>query len=324
MAAPDPDSLLARVRAFTEARVILTAAELDLVSDLARDPATAAGLAARRGFALRPLTRLLDALVALGLLEKRAGAYRPRPEARALLDRDSPTSALPMLLHQAHLWQRWSTLTQAVDPGAESRAERHSTAAFIGAMHVTARGQAPAVAAAVGIGGARRLLDVGGGPGTYTEAFLTAAPALEATLFDRPEVVAIARERLAASPCLPRVTFVAGDFLRDPLPPHHDLALLSAVIHSCSPEEVRALFASVHRALVPGGRVVVRDYVMNEDRTAPLGGVLFAINMLLNTPGGATYTHDEIVGWLSAAGFVRVRLLAAADTMSALVEGHRP
>lgn len=304
--------------------MILTAAELDLVSDLARDPATAAALAARRGFALRPLTRLLDALVALGLLEKRSGVYRPRPDARALLDRDSPTSVLPMLLHQAHLWQRWSTLTQAVDPAAESRAERRSTAAFIGAMHVAGRGQASAVAAAAGIGGARRLLDVGGGPGTYTEAFLTAAPALEATLFDRPEVVAIARERLASSACFRRVTFVEGDFLRDPLPPHHDLALLSAVIHSCSPEEVRALFANVFSALVPGGHVVVRDFVMSEDRTAPVGGALFAINMLLNTPGGATYTHDEIVGWLTDAGFARVRLLAAADTMSALVEGYRP
>jgi SAM-dependent methyltransferase len=324
MSIPDPERLLSLVRAFNEARVLLTASELDLFSELAREPATASALAERRGFILRPLTCLLDALTALGLLEKSAGTYSCTVEARALLDRDSPTSILPMMLHQAHLWQRWSALTSYVDPKRPSLDWSHWTAAFIGAMHAAARAQAPEIAAAVGVGAARRLLDVGGASGTYTEAFLATSPELRATIFDRPEVVELARERLAESPYVKRITLASGDFLSDPLPAGHDLALLSAIIHSCSPEEVRALFRAVWEALVPGGRIVIRDYVMNADRTAPLGGALFAVNMLVNSGGGSTYTCDEIRSWLEEAGFERVQTIASTETMSSLVEALRP
>ncbi len=303
-----------------EARVLLTAAELDLFSDLEQAPSTAAELAARRGYALGPLIHLLDAITALGLLQKSTGVYRPAPQACPLLCRDSETSVLPMLLHQSNLWRSWSTLTDRIDPDGAQQRQPAWTESFIGAMHVIARGQAPELVKKVGLGEARRLLDVGGASGTYTEAFVNESSELRATLFDRPEVIELARQRLHDAPCAARVEFAAGDFLTDPLPTGHDLAWLSAIIHSCSPEEICCLFTNVAQALLPGGRIVVRDYVMNSDRTAPAGGALFAVNMLVNTKGGSTYTLDEIGGWLEGAGFSRVRQIAATETMDSLVE----
>ena len=177
--------------------------------------------------------------------------------------------------------------------------------------------------AAAGVGSARRLLDVGGGPGTYTAAFLRAAPELRATLFDLPLVVEIARERLSAAGLLDRVTLVAGDFEKDPLPPGHDLAWISAIIHQNGPAQNDALYARILRALVPGGRLVIRDHVMDPGRTRPRAGALFAVNMLVGTEQGGTYTSDEIKAGLERAGFTGVRQLRSGDRMDCLVEAFK-
>ena len=119
----------------------------------------------------------------------------------------------------------------------------------------------------------------------------------------------MARERLAEAGVLDRVRLVAGDFYRNELPGGHDLALLSAIIHQNSPEENVDLFRKVFHALVSGGRIVIRDHVMEPDRTEPKDGAIFAVNMLVNTEGGSTYTYEEIRSWLEEAGFVNVRYL---------------
>ena len=197
-----------------------------------------------------------------------------------------------------------------------------SIESFIGAMHVIASKKAPEVVAAIEPGGARRLLDVGGGSGTYTLAFLTAVPEMRATLFDLPSVIEMARSRVHAAGMKDRVRLVSGDFYKDPLPPGHDLALLSAIIHQNSQEENKALYRRIRDALEPGGRIVVRDYVMSFDRTAPLEGAMFAVNMLAGTRGGSTYTYEEIADGLAAVGFHRIRLIRAQGMFS-LVEGFR-
>jgi ubiquinone/menaquinone biosynthesis C-methylase UbiE len=191
-------------------------------------------------------------------------------------------------------------------------------------MHVVGAPKADRIVAEAGVGRARRLLDVGGGPATYTKAFLAASPDLSATLFDLPAVVEIARERLEQAGLLSRVTLVAGDFETDELPPGHDLAWLSAIIHQNSPDQNDALFARIFRALVPGGRLLVRDHVMDATRTRPRAGALFAVNMLVGTAGGGTYTFDEIRAGLARAGFTRIRLLRSGERMDALVEAFRP
>ena len=273
-----PDSLLALARNFMESRVLLTGAELDLFTLLAPEPLALDEVASKTGADPRALEILLDALTAQGLLVKEGGRWRTEPSVAPFLVEGAEGSVLPMVFHAANLWNNWSELTRKVVPRRAGAAGPQFLAAFIGAMHVVAAPQADLIVAAVGAGGARRLLDVGGASGTYTLAFLRASPGMTATLFDRPPVVEMARVLLGAAGVLPRVTLAGGDFETDPLPPGHDLAFVSAIIHQNSQAENLALYRRIHEALVPGGRIVIRDHVMQPDRTHPRAGALFAIS----------------------------------------------
>jgi predicted O-methyltransferase YrrM len=326
-----PEAILKLARQFMESRILLSAAEMNLFTFLDERLSTAEDLARKLNTDLRGLTILLDALAAMGLLSKQEGRYRCSPDAAPFLTDRSPRSVLPMLLHVAHLWERWSGLTSIVkgrggagETAATSARTADELRAFIGAMHVVGTALAQKIAATVRPGPARNLIDIGGASGTYTIAFLQAAPEMKATLFDRPAVIEIARERLAEAEMLGRVRLAAGDFYKDELPGGHDLALLSAIIHQNSPEQNVELFRKVLRALLPGGRVVIRDHVMEPDRTAPRDGAVFAVNMLVNTAGGSTYTFEEIKNWLEEAGFSRVRLLKPGEHMDALIEAFKP
>jgi SAM-dependent methyltransferase len=323
------DSILETARGFMVSRVLLSGAELDIFSLLARESLTAKQIAVAKKADLRAVTILLDALSALGFLVKREGRYQTEPSAAALLSAEAQDSILPMVLHMGTVWRNWSRITDIVLDKAEAGLEKDGALAdaniapFIGAMHVIASKMAPKVVAAIDPGSARHLIDVGGGSGTYTLAFLSAASEMKATLFDLPPVIEMARERAQAAGLAHRVNLVPGDFYRDELPGGHDLAILSAIIHQNSPEQNKTLFGKIFRCLDPGGRIVVRDHVMSPDRTEPLEGALFAVNMLAGTADGTTYTFDEIEAGLAAAGFTRIRLIQAMGMFS-LVEGFKP
>ena len=322
------DAILKTSRAFQESRVLLCGAELDLFTLLAENPLSAEAVAAERNADLRGITILLDALSALGYLNKTDGLYQTEPSAAPFLAADAPESLLPLLLHQGRVWQNWSQITDIVSGKTTANMEKTGALAegsiesFIGAMHVIASKKAPEVVAAVQPGKARRLLDVGGGSGSYTLAFLAAVPEMRATLFDLPQVIEMARDRVNAAGAAERVRLVPGNFHEDPLPPGQDLALLSAIIHQNSQEENKALFRKIHDALEAGGRIVVRDFVMSPDRTEPAAGAMFAVNMLAGTRGGNTYTYEEIAQGLDEAGFHRIRLIRTQGMFS-LVEGFR-
>jgi SAM-dependent methyltransferase len=317
--------VLGTSRAFQESRVLLTGAELDLFTLLAPAPMTAPDIAGRIGADLPALTIELDALAAMGLLVKRDGAYRTRPSAAELLASGRPGSVLPMVLHNANLWGRWTGLTRAVaGPQAEKKIDEASLLSFIGGMHVIAAPLAARIVELVKPGASRRLLDVGGASGTYTLAFLAASPEMRATLFDRAPVVELARTRLRDAGVLDRVTLVPGDFYSDALPGGHDLVFVSAIIHQNNPVQNLDLFRKAFAALEPGGRIVVRDHVLSPDRTAPLSGALFAVNMLAVYSGGNSYTLAEIADALTQAGFGQVRQIHPDAHMDGLVEAYKP
>ncbi|MFB3924747.1 MAG: methyltransferase [Syntrophales bacterium] len=328
MSSEGPDDLLRLARDFMESRILLSGAELNLFTILRDTPVSAGDLAAVIDADVRALKILLNALSAMGLLVKQGETYQTEAQAASFLSDDTPGSILPLILHSAHLWKRWSGLTDIVRHSAGAGSAGGSSKApeelrsFIGAMNVIAQRTAPRIVEAVGPGLSKRLLDVGGASGTYTIAFLRAAPEMKATLFDRPAVVEMARERLAESGLLSRVDLVAGDFYKDEFPPGHDLAFVSAIIHQNSPEQNIDLFKKTFRALVKGGRIVIRDHVMDTDRIHPRDGAIFAVNMLVGTAGGGTYTFDEIAMWLGKAGFTDVRFLRKGEHMDALVEAR--
>ena len=326
-----PEDILKLARLFMESRILLTAAELNLFTLLDEAPSTAENLAGRMHADLRGLTIILDALSAMGLMIKEPDdAYRSSPDVAAFLSDSSPHSVLPMINHANHLWKGWSNLTSKIrspEPAeipASAARNADEMRAFIGAMHVVGAPLAQKIVTAVKPGEARNLIDVGGASGTYTIAFLSAAPKMKATLFDMPAVIPIARERLAEAGMANRVRFVAGDFYADELPGGHDLAILSAIIHQNSPAQNVELFRKILRAMVSGGRMIVRDHVMEPNRIKPEEGAIFAVNMLVNTQGGSTYTFDEVRTWLEEAGFTKVRLLQTGYHMDALVEAFKP
>ena len=312
-----------------KSRIILTAVEMDFFTRLDEKPGNASEVARDNQLDLRATTRILDCLVAFGLLENKSGAYKPT-EKGSLYSTHHPETIRPMVLHMNHLWNIWSELTDVVKNGGDSKAggglqlDAENWKSFIGAMHVSGRTLAQKVASEYDLSRFKRLLDVGGASGTYTIAFLRRNPVMTAVLFDLENVIPMAKERLAEEKIADRVDLAAGDFYKDELPKGCDLALVSAIIHQNSPEENLELFSKIYRALDPGGAVLIRDHIMDESRTKPLAGAVFAINMLVNRRGGDTYTFSEVKARLEKAGFVDVKQVRYGESMDSLVEGRKP
>ena len=288
--------------------------------------ATGAEVAQRCGTDRRATELLLNALVALDVLQLRVDRYAVTPVAARFLVAGAPDDARDALRHNLSLWTTWSSLTEAVREGHVSlRAEMRGrgddwTVPFIAAMHRNAAARAPTVVEAVGAAPVRRLLDVGGGSGAYAIAFAQANPALEAVVLDLPTVLPITEGHIADAGLAGRVTTRPGDLRRDDFGSGYDLVFLSAICHMLGPDGNRGLLKRAAKALAPGGRVVVQDFILEPERTKPRQAVLFAINMLVGTEAGSTYTEAEYAAWLEAAGLAgvrRIRLPGPADLMVA-------
>jgi (2Fe-2S) ferredoxin/predicted O-methyltransferase YrrM len=307
-----PDELNERIRAFQESRVVLTALELDLFTAVG-DGAGAVEVAARLHTHPRSTEMLLNALASLRLLVKQEGVFHNSPETARYFTAGSRDNARPALLHTAHLWHRWSTLTACVRAGTavarDEVADRGQdwTEAFIAAMHRNASERAPLVVRAVGAENVRRMLDVGGGSGAYSIAFAQANSALRADILDLATVEPIARRHIEEAGVAARVKVRAGDLRSDSLGEGYDLVFVSAICHMLSPGENLDLLRRCREALQPGGRIVIQDFVLEADKTAPRFAALFALNMLVGTRGGSSYSESEYAAWLGEAGFREVR-----------------
>jgi len=323
------DDVFQLARGYQGACVLAAAADLDLFTRLGREGLGAREAAKAVSCDLRAITIILDALAALDLLCKEGDRYSVPESLLPLLAQQGPGSLLAMARHQANCLRRWAQLTrvartgrppqrQAGPDGAE--ADTHS---FIGAMHDISAPVAREVIRGLEPLSFRLLLDVGGASGTWTAVFLAACPGSSAILFDLPEVIPLAEARVAELGVAGRVRLAAGDFLKDPLPAGADLAWVSAIIHQNTREQNRILFASVRNALVPGGKIAIRDTVMDPSRTSPVAGALFAVNMLVGTEGGGTYTLEEVREDLEASGFREAVLLRRDPAMNSLITALR-
>jgi len=302
-----PEYLATVARAFQESRVILTGVELDVFAAVGEGK-NAHDVAARIGAGPRATEMLLNALVACDLLTKQDGVFRNTAVAEHLAG-----PARLSWMHTVHLWRNWSTLTDAVrqggavlDPAPEDRGPEW-TEAFIAAMHRNAADRAPHVVHALAVEGARRVLDVGGGSGAYAIAFAQAAPALHAEILDLEPVTRIAQRHIAAAGLTGRVHTRVGDLRHGPLGENYDLVFVSAICHMLSSDENQDLIRRCAAACAPGGRVVIQDFLLDSDKTAPKQAALFSLNMLVGTPAGASYSAQEYTEWMRAAGLQEVR-----------------
>ncbi len=320
-----PEDLLQTIRAYQESRVMLTAIELDIFTAVGQG-ASAEQVAAKLATNPRATEMLLNALAAMRMLSKQGDRFHNTPVTARYFVAGARDDARTAMMHTVHLWRRWSTLTECVRVGTsvtyEEMAERSEewTRAFIAAMHRNATMRAPLVVQAVGTKGAQRMLDVGGGSGAYAIAFAQANEKLQVELLDLPAVLPIAQGHIEAAGLSSRIKTRAGDLRTDKLGQGFHLVYVSAICHMLSPEENRDLLRRCFAALAPSGRVAISDFILEPDKTAPRFGALFALNMLVGTRAGASYSEEEYGAWLGEVGFQdirRVRLPGPANLMVA-------
>jgi predicted nicotinamide N-methyase len=246
------------------------------------------------------------------LLSKSSGIYRNTAASERYLLPDSPDYSRPALMHMVHLWDRWTNLTECVRTGTAQSGEISErgadwTQAFIAAMDRNAAERAPHVVRAVGTEGVRRMLDVGGGSGAYSIAFVKAAPNLSAEILDLDTVVGITQTHIEAAGLAGRISTRAGDLRHDALGGAFDLVLVSQICHMLDEAENRDLIRRCLSATAASGRTVIQDFILEPDKTAPKSAALFALNMLVGTLAGSSYSCEEYFAWMKEAGFREVK-----------------
>ncbi len=284
---------------FMGARVLITANTLGVFEILER-PLSAQSVSRRLNTSKRATEILLDALVSLGFLKKSGRRYQNSSVSKRFLLKKSPYYQGDLLRHYDNLWRSWSGLDEVVSRGEPSTAE-FDFRAFIMAMDNIARFKVKDVMKRIPLKGVKRVLDLGGGPGTYSLAF--ARKVEEVVLYDRPETLKIAEENIKNDPFKKRVVLKAGDFMVDDLGRGYDMVFMSQILHSYSEKECLRLIKKVKRSLLEGGIVVIHEFYLDSTRTSPASGALFAVNMLVNTTSGRSYTQKELQSWLKKAGF---------------------
>ena len=177
------------------------------------------------------------------------------------------------------------------------------TRAFVLSMHGRALGIGTAVIPNVDLSGCSRLLDVGGGPGTYSSLIAGKYPDINCTVIDLPAVATIADELISEAGLADRVQTIKGDYHTVEFPDGNDAVIFFGVLHQESPEDIVMLFRKANAALKPGGKMFVMDMMTDPSHTEPKFSALFAVNMALTTKNGWVFSDEELKGWLAEAGF---------------------
>lgn len=300
-------TLLAVSSAYWRGCAVQAAVRLQVFTALRDGARDAAEVAGAIGGEVRATGLLLDALAAMGLLVKSGDRYGNTEFAGRFLVADSPAYMGHIILHHHHILDGWAQLDQAVRTGRKvtrrsygPEAERES---FLMGMFNLAMGLAPQMAAQFDLTGRRRLLDLGGGPGTYAIHFCQANPELSAVILDRPTTEPFARQTVARFGLSERIDFIGGDFNVDPLAGGpYDAAWLSHILHSNSEAECRECLKKTAAVLQPGGLLLIHEFILNDAKDGPEFPALFALNMLLGTERGRSYSRAEIVAMLEEAG----------------------
>jgi 2-polyprenyl-3-methyl-5-hydroxy-6-metoxy-1,4-benzoquinol methylase len=304
-----------------QAIVLGTALRLGLIRTLANEACSAAEAAAALGFDERAVYTVFSALVEIGILEESGERFRLHEEHRApLLDEDDPNYTGGSVVHRFELIRNWSRLPEVLRSGEpvadRTMPEFESQEAFIRAMRRIAEDSAGVIAEMVvsWLPEGARILDVGGGPGTNAEAFV--ARGARVTVFDLPEVIKLMQEHLTAS----GIAVESGN-MNETLPagPFEGI-YFGNTSHMYGPEENHRLFERMRRSLAPSGLLVVKELVRGMSDEA----ALFAVNMLVHTPRGGTYTASEYESWLREAGYEDVRFEPVPGNGTHLILAQNP
>jgi SAM-dependent methyltransferase len=298
--------------AFWEAFPLHAAVDLDVFTRIGEGSLSAEQIASQWKGSARSARMLLDALTAMGLLEKKADQFANTDAAKSLLIKTAPGYMGFAIKHHHHLVPAWSRLSLAVKTGKPVRKRRRTRSeleSFLMAMFNNASALAPRITREVDLSGRRHLLDLGGGPGTYAIHFCQVNPEIGATVFDLPATEPFARKTIKRFGLASRIDFQAGDYLTDPVRGAYDVAWLSQILHSLGPEGCQKVIERAVSVLEPGGLILVHDFLLNDAHDGPLFPALFALNMLVNTEEGRSYAEGEVKDMLLKAGVHHIRRL---------------
>jgi DNA-binding transcriptional ArsR family regulator len=300
---------------YLEARAVQTAVSLEIFEALKDGGADAAAVAERLGTDPRATGLLLSALTALGLLEKKAQVFHLAPVSSTYLVKSSPKYLGGMILFDASLWDVWGELEQAVRRGKPVRppdmyqGDSAATERFICAMHslVQARGDGQILVDAFDFGEVTDLLDIGSGPGSYPICLCRKFPRLKATIFDLPGTLRVTERFVREAGLADRIRLLSGDYRRDPIPGGYEIVLLSNIIHAEGEEENERLMRKAYLCLEAGGKIIIKDHILDDSLSRPAVGATFSLLMLLTTEAGRCYSFNEVKRWLEEAGFKNIR-----------------
>ncbi len=262
----------------------------------------------------RAVAMLLNALVAMGLFEKQDDLFSNTPSGQTFLSKESKHYIGYMIMHHHHLVQSWSELDGAVKTGKPVRGssafgDEERRESFLMGMFNIAMGTAPTVAEIINLSGKKRLLDLGGGPGTYAIHFCMANPELEATLFDLPTTRPFAEKTISRFNLSDRIDFKAGSYLTDKIPGKYDAAWLSHILHGEGPAECLEIIRKTVSVLEPGGLIIIHDFILENSLDGPLFPALFSLNMLLATQSGQAYSQAQLEEMLKKNGARNIKRL---------------
>ena len=298
---------------FWESCALQAGVKTDLFTCIGSERLAAEEVAQRCRCDARGMAALLAALAAMGLLEKRAGRFANTPAGAELLVKGTPGFLGHLILHHHYLMPSWAHLDQAVSSGKPLRSpedgEEDRRAAFLLGMRTSAGRVAPQVVPHVDLTGKRRLLDLGGGPGTYAIAFCRAYPGIQATVFDLPTSRPFAEETIAAAGLSERIDFAPGDVLVDPLPGRYDAVWISHLLHSQGPDACRRILRRAAAVLEPQGSLLVHEFLLDDSPGGPVFPALFALNMLVRTDAGRAYSVEQLMELMAAVGLQEPRCL---------------
>ena len=328
--APSPDHILQTGLAFWASKTLLSAVEMEVFTELARKPESLESLTGRLGLHPRSSRDFLDALVALGFLERTDGHYSNTPSSDLFLDKHKP-SYIGGILEMANkrLYGHWTRLTTALRTGEqqnEAKGEEEPFAAlyadptrlkgFLRAMTGVSRGANMAIASKFPWNKYKTAADCGTAQGDLIVQVALKNPHLQGIGFDLPEVAPIFEEYVEQNGLSSRVSFQPGSFFTDPLP-KVDVIMMGHILHDWNLEEKKMLIRKAYEAIPEGGAFIAYDAVIDDERSKNAFGLLMSLNMLIETPGGFDFTGADCVGWMKEAGFreARVEHLVGPDSM---------
>ena len=282
--------------------------KLDVFTPLDERALTTRELAGILGVSERGLSMLMNALAALNLVDKKDDTYITTHFAAVYLSKSSHDYIGHIILHHRQLMASWSRLDEAVQKGAPDQArislsnEDEVRKNFEMGMFNLAMQIAPLIVSRINLSGHRRLLDLGGGPGTYALHFCLQNPDLSAVVYDLPSTRPFAEQAIARFNLTERIAFEAGDFMTEEIKGRYDVAWLSHILHGVGPEGCAVILEKAVAALDPGGLILVQEFILDDSMDSPLYPALFSMNMLLGTPDGRAYSQSELFAMMAAAG----------------------